>query len=113
MSIAKKHGAEQDEEIPEITEVQFRRAKRGTRAGRVFRLPLSAIRRMHQQTQVDVANKTGMTQGNVARLETREDLDEVRVATLRRYVEALGGELEIVVKFGDRSFAISGGPKTK
>ena len=53
------------------------------------------------------------TQGEISRLESREDLDEVRVATLRRYVQAVGGELELVAKFGDRRFAISGGPTTK
>jgi hypothetical protein len=30
------------------------------------------------------------------------------VATLRRYVEALGGSLELVAQFGDKRIAISG-----
>jgi DNA-binding Xre family transcriptional regulator len=102
-----------EEDIPEITPAQWQRAKRGVRAGRAFRVPLSAIRRVRQKTQVDVADKTGMTQGIVSRLETREELDDVRVGTLRRYVEALGGELELVARFPDRHFVVSGGPKTR
>lgn len=43
-------------------------------------------------TQVQVAAKMGIGQGNVSELERRTD---VLVSTLRSYVEALGGVLEI------------------
>ena len=71
------------------------------------------LRKTHGKTQVDVSATMDATQGEVSRLESREDLEDVRVATLRRYVEALGGELELVAKFGNRRFGISGGPTTK
>jgi transcriptional regulator with XRE-family HTH domain len=48
------------------------------------------------KTQADVADAAGMLQGDVSQLERRED---VKVSTLRRYVEALGAELHIVVEF--------------
>jgi hypothetical protein len=62
---------------------------------------------------VDVSVAMSATQGEVSRLEAREELDEIRVAPLRRYIEAIGGELELVARFGDRSYAVSGGPTTK
>jgi hypothetical protein len=44
-----------------------------------------------------------MDQGNLSKLEQRTDM---YVSTLRRYVEALGGELEIVARFPDREYRI-------
>jgi hypothetical protein len=40
-----------------------------------------------------------MTQSELSRLESRGDH---RISTLRRYVEALGGELEVAAIFGGR-----------
>jgi hypothetical protein len=40
-----------------------------------------------------------MTQSELSRLESRGDH---RISTLRRYVEALGGELEVTALFGGR-----------
>jgi predicted transcriptional regulator len=48
-------------------------------------------------TQQEVADRASMTQSELSRLESRADH---RVSTLRRYVEALGGELEIAVLVG-------------
>lgn len=50
-------------------------------------------------TQEDVAEAMGITQSLVSRLERRETLDAVTVETLRRYVESLGGKLELVATF--------------
>jgi predicted transcriptional regulator len=46
------------------------------------------------KTQDDIARAADMDQGDVSRLEQRGD---VKVSTLRRYVRALGAELELVV----------------
>lgn len=105
-----------DDEMPEITDGQWKHAKRGARDGRLYRVPLSLIRSSRTKTQVDVSKAMDATQGEVSRLEAREELDEVRVATLRRYVEALGGELggelQLVAAFPDgRRYGISGGPR--
>jgi hypothetical protein len=43
-------------------------------------------------------------QGNVSRLEQQADM---YVSTLRRYLEALGGTLEIVAHFPDRDVRIT------
>jgi hypothetical protein len=62
-------------------------------------MDLRAIRELVSKTQVEVAEATDMTQSEVSRLERRPD---VRLSTLKRYVEALGGELEIFAAFGDK-----------
>jgi predicted transcriptional regulator len=60
------------------------------------------------KTQVDVAKQSQIDQADVSRLESRSDFDDCQVATLRRYVEALGGSLELVAQFADKRIAISG-----
>lgn len=59
------------------------------------RVTLSALRTRLGVTQEEVSQRLGLAQSNVSRLERRDDM---RVGTLRRLVEALGGELELVVR---------------
>lgn len=61
-------------------------------------MALGELRESHGATQVQVAGRMGVNQGNVSRLERRDDL---YVSTLREYVRALGGELRLVVHFDD------------
>ena len=65
----------------------------------VEELTLQELRQGLAMTQVDVARTAEMTQSELSRLESRADH---RISTLRRYVEALGGELEIAAVFGGR-----------
>jgi len=60
------------------------------------------------KTQVDVAAESQIDQADISRLETRPDFDDCQVASLRRYIEALGGRLELVARFGDKRIAIAG-----
>lgn len=60
------------------------------------RSSLTELRRVLGKTQVEVAAAGGFHQGDLSKLERREDLGDVALTTLRRYVEALGGELRIV-----------------
>jgi DNA-binding XRE family transcriptional regulator len=62
-------------------------------------LTLQQLRQGLAKTQDDVARVAEMTQSELSRLESRDDH---RISTLRRYVEALGGELEITAIFGGR-----------
>ena len=62
-------------------------------------LTLQELRRDLSKTQVDVARTADMTQSELSRLESRGDH---RISTLRRYVEALGGEVEVTAVFGGR-----------
>jgi predicted transcriptional regulator len=66
---------------------------------RVEQLTLQELRRELSMTQVDVARTAEMSQSELSRLESRGDH---RISTLRRYVEALGGQLEVAAVFGGR-----------
>ena len=52
-----------------------------------------------QLTQVSVARQLGIGQDGVSRLEQRSDL---LLSTLRRTVEAMGGNLTLIATFPDR-----------
>lgn len=60
---------------------------------------LKALRKSMGLTQESIGEKIGKKQVSVAQLEKRSDF---LLSTLRQYVEALGGELELVVKFKDK-----------
>jgi DNA-binding XRE family transcriptional regulator len=62
-------------------------------------MTLRELRRAHALTQTAVAEKLGVKQASVARIEQRSDL---LLSTLRGYVEAMGGELEIVARLPNR-----------
>jgi DNA-binding Xre family transcriptional regulator len=67
-------------------------------------LALAELRQSRHVTQVQLAEELGISQGNVSRLEARS---EVYLSTLRSYVEALGGHLEIAAVFGDERLPVA------
>lgn len=67
-------------------------------------LPLQELRRARALSQVTLAELLNTTQPEVSKIEHRADL---YVSTLRRYVEAMGGELDIVARFPDGSVRIN------
>lgn len=71
---------------------------KGEIARELVEMDLRAIREAAGKTQVEVAEELESTQAEISRFERRDD---VRLSSLRRYVEALGGELEVVANFGD------------
>jgi predicted transcriptional regulator len=66
---------------------------------KIEELTLQELRRDLSMTQVEAARAADMTQSELSRLESRGDH---RISTLRRYVEALGGRLEVAAVFGGR-----------
>ena len=54
---------------------------------------LAALRRKQRLTQVDLADRMGMTQSDLSKFERRRD---VRLSTLRAYLGALGAELTLL-----------------
>ena len=62
-------------------------------------MSLRDLRKALKQTQERVAEKLGINQENVSRLERRSDL---LISTLSSYIEAMGGKLSLVVEFPDR-----------
>ena len=64
----------------------------------LLELDLQQLREHFGLTQQQVAKASEMAQSALSRAEKGADH---RISTLRRIVEALGGELELVVKVGD------------
>ena len=60
---------------------------------------LRDLREFVGKTQAELAKLTQMEQAAISRTENAPDH---RLSTLRRIVEALGGELEVVAVFGDK-----------
>ena len=61
-------------------------------------MPLAELRQARERSQEELARALKVGQPAVAKLEKRADM---YVSNLRRYVEALGGKLEITAKFSD------------
>src|SRR5450432_1279335 len=62
-------------------------------------MTLRQLRHARKLTQVKMTKKLGVTQDSVSRLEKRSDL---LLSTLRKTVEAMGGNLSLVAEFSDR-----------
>lgn len=63
-------------------------------------LLLGEIREQRSLSQSDLADVLGMSQARVSQVENQNDL---YLSTLKRYIEALGGELELAAVFdGER-----------
>jgi len=61
-------------------------------------LPLQELRRAREYSQQTLADAMGVPQSAISKIERRTD---AYVSTLRKYLRALGGELEIVAAFPD------------
>lgn len=78
-----------------------RRAKVEARAAELIaeEMTLQDLRKARVLTQERMAQLLGINQDSVSRLEHRSDL---LLSTLRTYIAALGGRLELIVQFPDR-----------
>jgi transcriptional regulator with XRE-family HTH domain len=74
-----------------------RRAKIEGRASELA--TLKDLRQAVERTQEELAVSLGVGQDTISRIERRSDM---LLSTLRRYVEAMGGKLELVAEFPDR-----------
>jgi hypothetical protein len=68
-------------------------------------MDLRELRQEAGKTQAEVAEIAEMTQAELSKLERRDDH---LLSTLRRYVSALGGELEVVAVFDNKRIALKG-----
>ena len=69
-------------------------------------MTLRELRHARKLTQVRMAKALGITQDSVSRLEKRSDL---LLSTLRKTVEAMGGNLSLVAEFPDRAPVVLSG----
>lgn len=67
-------------------------------------MALHELRHAREMSQEELARELHVGQPAVAKLERRADM---YVSNLRRYIEALGGTLEITAKFPETSVAIT------
>ena len=88
-----------DDNIKRLRPLQ--RKKVETRAAELMaeEMTLRELRHARKLTQVRMAKKLGITQDSVSRLEQRSDL---LLSTLRKTIEAMGGNLSLVAQFPDR-----------
>jgi hypothetical protein len=71
----------------------------------ILEMNLSGLRWASGKTQKEMARAIGMGQPELSRVERREDH---LLSTLRRYVEALGGEVEVIARFEGRTVRLTG-----
>jgi DNA-binding XRE family transcriptional regulator len=76
--------------------------KKNVDAG-ISRLPLAAMRKARMMTQERIAALLGVNQGAVSKLEMRSDM---YLSTLRSYIEALGGYLDLRAVFPEGEVAL-------
>ena len=65
---------------------------------------LTRLRERAGLSQTEVARSLGITQARVSKIERA---DAVQLSTLQRYVEALGGRLEVKAVFKDQTVTVT------
>lgn len=82
-----------------------RRARAHARAEEMLAaMPLQELRRARQMSQETLASALDTSQASISKLEHRVD---VYVSTLRNYIRAMGGDLEIIARFPDGAIRIN------
>ena len=78
-----------------------RRKKIEARAGELIaeEMTLRDLRKAHELTQEKMAELLDVKQESISNIEKRSDL---LISTLRGYVEAMGGDLSLLVRFPNR-----------
>lgn len=69
---------------------------------------LSRLRQDQGLVQQELAERLAVSQACVAGMEQKQDM---LLSTLRRYVRALGGELELIARFPDVSYHLGDKPR--
>jgi DNA-binding transcriptional regulator YiaG len=67
-------------------------------------MDLAELRRARKLSQEQLASILEVSQGSVAKMEKRTDM---YISSLRRVIEAMGGQLEITARFSNHSVCIS------
>ena len=95
-----------DRKIAKLSQARRKRVEARAHELIAEEMTLRELRRARQLTQVRVARTLGITQDSVSRLEKRSDL---LLSTLRKAVEAMGGNLSLVAEFPDRAPVVLSG----
>jgi DNA-binding XRE family transcriptional regulator len=92
-------GTSLQEKMAALDPTRQERIKAETERLQAEYMTLQDLRKAREMTQVRLAEILGKSQVTVAQLEKRTD---VMLSTLRSYIEAMGGQLDLVVRFPDR-----------
>jgi DNA-binding XRE family transcriptional regulator len=95
-----------DEIIRKLSPVQRKTVEARTAQLIAEEMTLRELRHARKLTQVRMGKKLGITQDSVSRLEKRSDL---LLSTLRKTVQAMGGNLSLVAEFPDRAPVVLSG----
>ncbi len=67
-------------------------------ADRTYAMGLALLRQAAHMTQVEIARRLGVTQGALSWVEQQHDL---LLSTLNSYVQAVGGQASVLLRFAD------------
>jgi hypothetical protein len=84
--------------IDRLPAASLARAKAGA-TGKIEAAHLAGVRKALDVTQTALAERTGLKQAEVSRIENA--VETVQLRTLQRYVSGLGGRLMVVADFPD------------
>jgi transcriptional regulator with XRE-family HTH domain len=93
-----------DELVAKTTTKKTREKAAARTQGLLSELLLSEVRQKTGRSQQEVADSLGMKQPSLSKLEKQADM---QISTLRKIVQALGGELEVLVKFPQGTFKLA------
>ena len=71
----------------------------------MLEMRLQALRKSRHMTQVELAGVLRIDQAAVSKTEARPDM---YISTLREYIRAMGGSLELVARFPDAEIKLGG-----
>ena len=92
------------EKVFQETMTPAERAKADAKARRMMqRVMLSELRKSLWITQKELARAMGVSQPVLSKVENQTDL---QLTTLRRIIHALGGEIDIIARFPNRTVAL-------
>jgi predicted transcriptional regulator len=74
-------------------------------ADEVLEMNLRSLRESLGKTQDEIARLADVTQSQLSKIERRDDH---LISTLRRYVRALGGDIEVIAVVGEKRIALRG-----
>ncbi len=84
------------------SEAQLRASEKALRM--LDAMPLKELRQALKLSQEQLAESLETKQSSISKLENRTD---IFISTLRRYIQAMGGDLEIVAHFPDGDVRIN------
>jgi DNA-binding XRE family transcriptional regulator len=95
---------DEHEVVERLSELLHKKARSAPQRVRL----LQELRERRHLSQVAVAAKLKVRQPTISKIERREDMN---LSTLRRYIRALGGELQVTAQFPDGEVEIGAGAK--